>query len=48
MQAMVDVWEGSDKKLGKTCEEVMDATYAQRETLRKEVEKYSKERGEKA
>lgn len=48
MRAMTEVWEGSDKKLGKTCEEVMEATYAQKETLRKEVEKYCEERGEKA
>ena len=41
---MVDVWEGSDKRLGKRCEDVMDALYVQRETLRKEVEKYCKER----
>lgn len=44
MQAMVDVWEGSGKSLGKTCEEVMDLLYVQRETLRKEVEKYCQER----
>jgi indoleamine 2,3-dioxygenase len=44
MQAMVDVWEGSDKRLGKACEEVMDLLYVQRETLRKEVEKYCQER----
>jgi len=44
MQAMVDVWEGSDKKLGKTCEEVMDLLYVQKETLSKEVEKYCQER----
>jgi indoleamine 2,3-dioxygenase len=44
MQAMVDVWEGSGKRLGKTCEEVMDLLYVQRETLRKEVEKYCQER----
>jgi indoleamine 2,3-dioxygenase len=44
MQAMVDVWEGSDKRLGKACEEAMDLLYVQRETLRKEVEKYCQER----
>lgn len=44
MQAMVDVWEGSGKRLGKSCEEVMDLLYVQRETLRKEVEKYCQER----
>ncbi len=45
MQAMVDVWEGSGKRLGKQCEEVMELLYVQRETLRKEVEKYCQERG---
>ncbi len=44
MQGMVDVWEGSGGKLGKNCEEVMDLLYMQRETLRKEVEKYCQER----
>lgn len=44
MQAMVDVYEGSGKKLGKDCEEVMELLYVQRETLRKEVEKYCQER----
>jgi indoleamine 2,3-dioxygenase len=44
MQAMVDVWEGSGKRLGKSCEEVMDLLYVQRETLKKEVEKYCQER----
>jgi indoleamine 2,3-dioxygenase len=41
---MVDVWEGSGKRPGKSCEEVMDLLYVQRETLRKEVEKYCQER----
>jgi indoleamine 2,3-dioxygenase len=41
---MVDVWEGSGKKLGNGCEEVMDLLYVQKDTLRKEVEKYCKER----
>lgn len=45
MQAMVDVWEGSGKKLGKQCEEIMDALYVQQDTLNKEVEKYCQERG---
>lgn len=45
MQAMVDVYEGSGKKLGKDCDEVMEHLYVQRETLRKEVEKYCQERG---
>ena len=40
MQAMVDVWEGSGKRLGAECEDIMDKLYVQRETLRKEVEKY--------
>ncbi|CAG8959741.1 hypothetical protein HYFRA_00001647 [Hymenoscyphus fraxineus] len=44
MNGMVEVWEGSGKKLGRECEDVMDATILQRETLRKEVEKYCKER----
>jgi indoleamine 2,3-dioxygenase len=44
MQAMVDVWEDNGKRLGKCCEEVMDLLYLQRETLRKEVEKYCQER----
>lgn len=45
MQAMVDVWEGSGKDLGKQCEEAMEHLYVQRETLKKEVEKYCQERG---
>lgn len=44
MEGMVEVWEGSGKKLGREVEDVMDATLLQRETLRKEVEKYCKER----
>ena len=44
MQGMVDVWEGSGKKLGNGCEEVMDLLYVQKDTLAKEVEKYCKER----
>lgn len=44
MQAMADVWEGSGKTLGRECEEVMDLLYVQGETLKKEVEKYCKER----
>jgi indoleamine 2,3-dioxygenase len=44
MQAMVDVYEGSGNSLGKECEEVMQHLYIQKETLRKEVEKYCKER----
>lgn len=45
MQAMADVWEGSGKKLGNSCEEVMELLYVQKDTLAKEVEKYCKERG---
>lgn len=45
MEAMVEVWEGSQKELGRECSEVMDLLYVQRETLKKEVEKYCKERG---
>jgi indoleamine 2,3-dioxygenase len=44
MQAMVDVYEGSGRKLGKECEEVMELLYVQRDTLTKEVEKYCQER----
>jgi indoleamine 2,3-dioxygenase len=46
MEAMVEVWESNGKGgLGKKCEDVMEALYTQRETLRKEVEKYCRERG---
>lgn len=46
LDAMVSVWEGrGDENLGKECEEVMDRMYVQRDTLRKEVEKYCAERG---
>lgn len=44
MEGMVGVWEGSGKDLGREVEGVMEATLLQRETLRKEVEKYCKER----
>jgi indoleamine 2,3-dioxygenase len=44
MEAMVDVYEGAERKLGKECEEVMELLYVQKETLRKEVEKYCQER----
>lgn len=44
MQAMVEVWEGSGRNLGRTCREVMEGVFVQRETLNKEVEKYCKER----
>jgi indoleamine 2,3-dioxygenase len=43
MQAMTDVWEGSGRAL-KGCEDVVERMYVQRETLRKEVEKYCQER----
>ena len=46
MEAMVELWEKNGKGgLGKRCETVMENLYVQRETLRKEVEKYCKERG---
>ena len=46
MDAMVSVWENNGKGgLGMACEEVMEAVVVQRETLRKEVEKYCQERG---
>jgi indoleamine 2,3-dioxygenase len=43
---MTDIYEanGSGQSLGKEVAEVMIATYAQRDTLTKEVEKYCKER----
>ncbi|KAJ7757555.1 indoleamine 2,3-dioxygenase-like protein [Mycena metata] len=44
MDEMVNVWEGADKDLD-GCEDLMERTMIQRDTLRKEVEKYSKERG---
>ena len=44
MEQMVETWEGSGKKLGSKCEEVMELLYVQRETLTKEVEKYCQER----
>jgi indoleamine 2,3-dioxygenase len=44
MEEMVRIWEGADKDL-EGCEDLMERTIVQRETLRKEVEKYSKERG---
>jgi indoleamine 2,3-dioxygenase len=46
LDSMVAVWEGCGKTgLGKECEEIMEAVVVQRETLRKEVEKYCAERG---
>ena len=44
MHAMVEVYEGAGKQLGKECEEVMEVLYVQKETLAKEVEKYCQER----
>jgi indoleamine 2,3-dioxygenase len=49
MEAMAELWEKNGKGgLGKRCETVMENLYVQRETLRKEVKKYCKERGVKA
>ena len=48
MQGMVDIWKASGRCLGRECEDVMDLLYVQKETLRKEVEKYCKEREVKA
>lgn len=49
MEAMAELWEKNGKGgLGKRCETVMENLYVQRETLKKEVEKYCKERGVKA
>lgn len=45
MDAMVKTYETSDKNLGKECERVMELLYVQQDTLKKEVEKYCKERG---
>ncbi|PBP20474.1 hypothetical protein BUE80_DR008823 [Diplocarpon rosae] len=44
LHAMVEVWEGSGKTLGRGCEEVMDFAIQQKETLTKEVDKYCQER----
>ncbi|KAJ7603127.1 indoleamine 2,3-dioxygenase gamma type [Roridomyces roridus] len=44
MEEMVGVWEGMDGDL-EGCEDFMERTLVQRETLKKEVEKFSKERG---
>ena len=44
MEAMIDVYEGAGRKLGKECEEVMELLHVQKETLQKEVEKYCAER----
>ena len=45
MESMVEVWEKNEGKLGRACEEIMELLFVQRETLRKEVEKYCQERG---
>lgn len=47
MQATVDIWEGSGKKLGKNCV-VMDLLYVQNETLAEEVDNYCQERNVEA
>jgi indoleamine 2,3-dioxygenase len=44
LKGMCDVWKGNEGRLGKECEGVMEAVVVQRETLRKEVQKYCKER----
>ncbi|KAJ7053964.1 indoleamine 2,3-dioxygenase gamma type [Mycena amicta] len=43
MDEMVRVWEGAEKDLD-GCEDIMERTIVQRDTLKKEVEKYGKER----
>ncbi|CAM1500749.1 Fc.00g099110.m01.CDS01 [Cosmosporella sp. VM-42] len=47
LEEMVNVFEKTkgENGLGKTCEDIMDAAMRQRDTLRKEVEKYCAERG---
>ncbi|KAG0652796.1 hypothetical protein D0Z07_0059 [Hyphodiscus hymeniophilus] len=44
LQAMVEVYEGAGRKLGKECDDVMELMYVQKDTLAKEVEKYCQER----
>ncbi|KAH8819112.1 hypothetical protein F5884DRAFT_3119 [Xylogone sp. PMI_703] len=49
LNAMTELWEGREEELkatefGKECEHVMDIVQVQKETLRKEVEKYCSER----
>jgi indoleamine 2,3-dioxygenase len=44
LDAMSQVWKQSNGGLGRVCEEVMEVAEAQRETLKKEVEKYCQER----
>jgi indoleamine 2,3-dioxygenase len=49
LEEMVQVFQatngGDDNGLGRTCAEIMDLAMRQRETLRKEVDKYCEERG---
>lgn len=45
IDGMVGTWKMWEGKLGKDCEEITDRVVVQRDTLRKEVEKYCKERG---
>lgn len=52
MEEMVEVYEsvgggggGGAGGLGTACEDIMDLVYRQRDTLKKEVEKYCRERG---
>jgi indoleamine 2,3-dioxygenase len=46
LDAMVEVWEMWEGKGGlKSCVDLMDFMYVQRDTLRKEIRKYCKERG---
>lgn len=47
IDAMAAVWEGAGKSLP-GCQDIMEATYLQRDTLRKEVDKYCSERGDDA
>jgi indoleamine 2,3-dioxygenase len=47
MQAMIDVYEsyGGGKELGAKCESIMESLFVQRETLKKEVERYCQDMG---
>lgn len=47
LEEMAHVYEtsGDERGLGRTCEDIMEAALRQRDTLRKEVEKYCAERG---
>lgn len=44
MDAMVEVWEKHGRDLP-GCDDIMEALLVQRDTLRKEVDKYCNERG---